>query len=732
MKKSLLSAVIMLLTFAAAMSAQFQSAPAFPGAEGHGRFVTGGRGGEIRHVTNLNDSGTGSFREAVKGDAKKIVVFDVGGVVALSSNITIGANTTILGQTAPAPGITLRYYTVNPGANNIIRFIRLRRGQERDVNDGADASTQRQKTGIIFDHCSFSWSIDEVASFYDNNNFTMQWCTVAESLTDAGHGKGAHGYGGIWGGKLASFHHNMIAHVSNRGPRFNGARYGWTGYTSNYDYAQYKWENPAQAENVDFRNCVMYNAQGTCYGGPGGGQINIVNNFYKAGPCGNGNQERITLVTVSTSGNSDKNHPEYYGMTSRYHISGNTTLTNAGVKTANKDWAGVSYDSGVRYQGTEVYSKDANNMYPDDVPSITYAGSRYVQIRMETEAPKGYVTTHTADKAYEKVLAYVGASYNRDDVDARYVSETTNGTATYTGSVTGKKGIIDVVADVNGYTEENFGTGAWPEGYDTDGDGIPDEWENRWGLDPNDATDAKKFTMDPNGYYTNLEMYANSLVENIMKDGLADGEANYEEYWPELKVIEPEQPGGEEVTLYIGKSTNTGTNTSASWTFLTNDYTVTVDNVNSKSYSTGNEDGVKYSANTQYTINIPSGLFVKEAKFEGYDNYAGMDAYIFEVNGQEYGETDYVFPMKIGSSYVKTTQTVSVNNASGPMTFTPKGKQVVWAITLTAVKATEVGAVNDVQSRKSDAVYNIAGQRVNSSYNGFVIKNGKKYVKTVK
>ena len=732
MKKSLLSAVIMLLTFAAAMSAQFQSAPAFPGAEGHGRFVTGGRGGEIRHVTNLNDSGTGSFREAVKGDAKKIVVFDVGGVVALSSNITIGANTTILGQTAPAPGITLRYYTVNPGANNIIRFIRLRRGQERDVNDGADASTQRQKTGIIFDHCSFSWSIDEVASFYDNNNFTMQWCTVAESLTDAGHGKGAHGYGGIWGGKLASFHHNMIAHVSNRGPRFNGARYGWTGYTSNYDYAQYKWENPAQAENVDFRNCVMYNAQGTCYGGPGGGQINIVNNFYKAGPCGNGNQERITLVTVSASGNSDSSHPEYYGMTSRYYISGNTTLTTAGVKTANKDWAGVGYDSGVRYQGTEVYSKDANNMYPDDVPSITYAGSRYVQIRMETEAPKGYVTTHTADKAYEKVLAYVGASYNRDDVDARYVSETTNGTATYTGSVTGKKGIIDVVADVNGYTEENFGTGAWPEGYDTDGDGIPDEWENRWGLDPNDATDAKKFTMDPNGYYTNLEMYANSLVENIMKDGLADGEANYEEYWPELKVIEPEQPGGEEVTLYIGKSTNTGTNTSASWTFLTNDYTVTVDNVNSKSYSTGNEDGVKYSANTQYTINIPAGLFVKEAKFEGYDNYAGMDAYIFEVNGQEYGETDYVFPMKIGSSYVKTTQTVSVNNASGPMTFTPKGKQVVWAITLTAVKATEVGAVNDVQSRKSDAVYNIAGQRVNSSYNGFVIKNGKKYVKTVK
>lgn len=172
-------------------------APAFPGAEGHGRYVTGGRGGKIVHVTNLNDSGTGSFREAVKS-GNKIIVFDVAGVIALKSDLKFADNITILGQTAPSPGITLRYYTVQPGSNNIIRFLRIRRGQEKDINDGADASWQRNKTGIIFDHCSFSWSIDEVASFYDNNNFTMQWCTVAESLTNPGHSKGAHGYGGIW------------------------------------------------------------------------------------------------------------------------------------------------------------------------------------------------------------------------------------------------------------------------------------------------------------------------------------------------------------------------------------------------------------------------------------------------------------------------------------------------------------------------------------------------------
>ena len=169
-KKYLLSILVALCTLS--VTAQ---APAFPGAEGHGRYVTGGRGGKVIHVTNLDDSGPGSFRAAVNGSSKKIIVFDVAGVIALKSDLTIGNNTTIAGQTAPYPGITLRYRTVRPGANNIIRFIRIRRGQEKDVNDGADAIWQREKNGILIDHCSFSWCIDEVASFYDNNNFTMQW-----------------------------------------------------------------------------------------------------------------------------------------------------------------------------------------------------------------------------------------------------------------------------------------------------------------------------------------------------------------------------------------------------------------------------------------------------------------------------------------------------------------------------------------------------------------------------
>ena len=542
-------------TMAAALmsAAALAQAPAFPGAEGHGRYVTGGRGGRVVHVTNLNDSGTGSFREAVKS-GNRIIVFDVAGVIALKSDLKFADNITILGQTAPSPGITLRYYTVQPGNNNIIRFLRIRRGEEKDINDGADAIWQRNKTGIIFDHCSFSWSIDEVASFYDNNNFTMQWCTVAESLTNPGHSKGAHGYGGIWGGKLASFHHNFVGHLMNRGPRFNGARYGWTGYTPNKEYSTYKWQNAVQAENVDFRNCVMYNAQGTCYGGPGGGQINIVNNYYKAGPSHSlkgktlnglkvdistgsvrGNQDRITLVTLSTQSNSDKNHPELYDMTSRYFINGNITETTKGSVTKNQDWKDISYDKGIPSLNGEYYSPDAKNFYGDNVAHVTISGKSCVKIKMDAPAPTGEVTTHSAAQAFSKVLAYGGASLYRDEIDARYMEEAKTRTALYKGSITLSPGIIDKVSDVKGYTEANFGTASRPADFDTDKDGIPDAWEIANGLDPNDASDALTYSLDSKEYYTNLEVYANSLVEDIMKQGNADAENKVDEYYPAWK-----------------------------------------------------------------------------------------------------------------------------------------------------------------------------------------------------
>lgn len=530
-------------------------APAFPGAEGHGRYVSGGRGGKVVHVTNLNDSGEGSFRAALKVSGKKIIVFDVGGVIPLKSNLQINANTTILGQTAPSPGITLRYYTTEiKGDNVIVRFIRFRRGQEKNVNDGADTFWGRRHTGIIIDHCSMSWSIDEIGSFYDNNNFTMQWCVYGESLNNAGHGKGAHGYGGIWGGKLASFHHNMIAHTNNRSPRFNGARYNWTGYTGNAEYSTYGWANALQAENVDFRNCLIFDwGGGGCYGGPGGGYVNMVNNYYKSTPE-TSHKNRITTVSIANSTTSSDN-PTYMGMTSRYYISGNY-VTGYG---ADYDWNGVVYDSGIlNYQG-ERYSIDSLNYYGDGVQHYTINGDKYVKIKMDdVAAPIGTVTTHTAEQAYQKVMDYGGASLYRDDVDARYMKECANGTSTYTGSVTGIKGRIDLVADCNGYTENTEGWGLTQSTIvDTDGDGMPDDWETANGLDPNDASDASIYTIDAvanggRGWYTNIEVYANSLVENIMKAGNADAISSVDEYYPKFVTTGIEKTVVDDASVVTG------------------------------------------------------------------------------------------------------------------------------------------------------------------------------------
>ena len=529
-----------ILTACLAVTASAQEEiPAFPGAEGHARYITGGRGGEIRHVTNLNDSGEGSLREALKGDKPKTIVFDVSGYIDLESQLDITSNTTIAGQTAPAPGITLRYYTVYFGKcdNVIVRYIRFRRSQVKDVNDGADATWGRKRNQIMLDHCSFSWSIDEVASFYDNNNFTMQWCYITESLTNPGHSKGAHGYGGIWGGKLASFHHNLIAHVTNRAPRFNGARYQWTGFKDNMYYDKYQWENYVQAENVDFRNCVMYNCQSgsACYGGPGGGQINIVNNYYKAGPS-NTNAKTVTKVTVGASGNSTPD--ALLGMTSRYYINGNY-VSAAGDKAADYDWKGVEYDGGTAIIDGERYSKDPDHMNGSNVAYAEKDGIDYVKIKLDEPCPTGDITTHTAENTYVKVLTFGGASQYRDLVDVRIVLEATTGTATYTGPVTGKAGQLDYINDPEGEQVET--NPSYPElesqsrglGFDTDGDGMPDEWEGANGLDPHDASDASTYTVDTKGWYTNLEVYMNALVEDIMKAGNYDAEQSVEEYYPE-------------------------------------------------------------------------------------------------------------------------------------------------------------------------------------------------------
>ena len=542
MKKILLS--VSALIFGWGLSAT-ETAPAFPGAEGHGRYTTGGRGGEVRHVTNLNDSGAGSLREALKGTAKKIIVFDVSGYIDLKSQLNVTSNTTIAGQTAPEGGITLRYYTLYFGNadNVIVRFIRSRRSQVKDVNDGADATWGRNHKNIIIDHCSFSWSIDEVASFYDNRDFTLQWCTLAEGLANPGHSKGAHSYGGIWGGKNASFHHNFLAHVQNRAPRFNGARYGWTGYDKE------AYTSTVDAERVDFRNCLMYNwGTGGCYGGPGGGYINMINNYYQAGP-GTKNKTRVTQVSVASEGNAEGS--SLMGYSSRYYINGNYVA--AASKPENYDWNGVVYDSGLPAQNGEKYIKDAAHLFGENVDYVQIGGVDCVSLKLDSPISGGEVTTHSALGVYDKIINYAGASLYRDGTDARYMEEATTGTTTYTGKVAyvdanGKTyptsntaGILDFINDPS--QEANPGTASYPElpsnvrpdGFDSDGDGMPDEWEIANGLNPDDKSDANLFTLDPREWYTNVEVYINSIVEPIMKAGNSDAIEAVDEYYPEVK-----------------------------------------------------------------------------------------------------------------------------------------------------------------------------------------------------
>ena len=514
--KKWLTVAALLLTCNTALVAQDKPI-AFPGAEGFGRYTTGGRGGKVYHVTTLEDNGktslVGSLRWANAQSGPRTIVFDVSGTIMLKSGMRISKNTTIAGQTAPGDGICIANYPVTLDDNVIVRYVRFRLGNEAlKTNSSAhegDGLGAMDKKNIIVDHCSVSWSIDECLSVYGSRDITVQWCISSQSLVNAGHSKGNHGYGGNWGGSGASYHHNLMIHHTSRTPRL-GPRPG-----------------TQTDERMDLRNNVIYNwGSNGCYGGEGM-KVNIVNNYYKPGPGTPSGTKgmRIASINIRTSEythhdtDSPNDWDKMWHVWGKYYVDGNVNTKYSQVTDDN--WTYGMYNQ-----------IDANGN------DGTYTQETKDTIRINTPIAYEAVTTHTAEKAYEQVLMYAGASLHRDALDDIMVSDARNGEATFTGSGN-SKGFINSQDDVkskipNGWPDLEQGT-VLP---DTDGDGMPDDWETAHGLNPNDKNDGN--TKNEEGY-TNLEVYLNSLVAHITDAQNEGGELWSGQQTTDIAIVQTNQ-----------------------------------------------------------------------------------------------------------------------------------------------------------------------------------------------
>ncbi|MES2924933.1 MAG: T9SS C-terminal target domain-containing protein [Verrucomicrobiota bacterium] len=446
---------------------------AFPGAEGYGRFARGGRGGVVVHVTNLNDSGPGSLRDAILGDhGPRTVVFDVSGLITLQDDIVIDGSRpyiTVAGQTAPGKGICVKrqQFAMSGARDAIVRFMRIFPGKES--GETQNATGMAGVDHCIMDHCSFGWGLDEGISSRGAKNLTMQRSFCSEMLNVAGHDKkgsgNAHGFAASIGGDIASFHHNLLAHNEGRNWSLAGGLTGDGSYSG----------------RLDIFNNVVYNWGGRATDG-GAHEVNFVNNFYKPGPA--------TRMFIALK-------PQYGGFPGKqqYYMVGNVM---PGHFTERNQEA-----------GREVSTESGGTIPEKSKPSY----SAWVN------APffPSYAVIDTAVGAYKKVLSDVGCNQPMtDDHDSRIIRETLDGTHTYSGSVNrnkdGARGLPDTTDDVGGW--ENYGNETRSADWDTDKDGMPNWWESIKGLNPNSpAGDFAECNADADGDgYTNLEDYLNWMA----------------------------------------------------------------------------------------------------------------------------------------------------------------------------------------------------------------------------
>ncbi|MBR6385435.1 MAG: carbohydrate-binding protein [Ruminococcus sp.] len=449
---------------------------AFPGAVGAGKYATGGRGGEVYHVTNLNDSGAGSFRDAVSKSGR-IVVFDISGTIELKSNILCQSNITVAGQTAPGgSGITLKNYKMGMSGDNIIcRYISSRPGPYASTSSGNDAWGGAKGSNSIIDHCSMGWTTDEQWGLYSANQYyTVQYSVLGPADSWGGHSKGLHGFGIMMGKGYLTFDHNLIIHNVSR--NFRGKVEG--------------------QQTADFTNNIIYDwGYQTAYGTIG--HLNYVNNTLKAGNSTTGGYHWMYV----DSGTKPENFKVY--------CAGNQLINKDGSLHAitYDNWAGVTLKESIGITMNDLKSSSA------------------FETVLNGENVSTATTCESAQASYDHVISFAGngiAPDKRTAIDQQCAAETKNGT----GSCSGTSAYDSSQTNLDKYNIQCGVTYTYPSAVtkkeitDNDNDGMDDNWELERGLNPSDPSDTNGDYCGQG--YTNIEYYINDLTVNSFPEGVVE------------------------------------------------------------------------------------------------------------------------------------------------------------------------------------------------------------------